>query len=326
MHELWLVKKSKMINISPLVGSIKRRSNKDELGEELSFDIAFNDDKHFPKNPCEIGDMVILKNNNKEITRAIIEDEDRKGRDPISYTAFDFAFYLNKSNAVYQFNKIPADQAIKKILNDFSIPIGNIASMPTKIDKIFNDKKVSDIIKEIIKITKRNTGTKYLMEMRDGKLFIEKRNNMVVTGEFQLYKNGSKHDVVSAISNPSRKRSISDMINSIQVVSSKDKVLLTKENEGMVKKYGKLQKVVKLDEKEKLTAKQIAQNELDDLAKVVEETSIELIGDDRVRAGRLFKIEEPITGISGTYLIKDANHTIAKGIHTMTLGLEVRNG
>ncbi|MCG3089127.1 XkdQ/YqbQ family protein [Sporosarcina cyprini] len=323
-HELWLVKGTTMTNITPLVGTISWRSNIDELGDEISFDIAFNDTNFFPDNPCDIGDMVMLKNDGIEITRAIIVDEQKSGRKPVSYTAFDFAFYLNKSNAVYQFNKMSADQCIRKILSEFGVPVGNIASMPVPISKIFNDVKVSDIIKEIIENTEQKLGIKYLMEMRQGKLFIEKQKGLTVKASFALA--GKKYDAADAIANPSRKRSISDMVNSIQVVGNNDKLVLIKDDDTMIKKYGKISKVIKLDQKEKKSAKEVAQNELKQLSKIVEEVSIELLGDDRVRAGRLFEVVEPITGIKGTYLINDVSHSIKNGIHTMSLGLEVYNG
>jgi hypothetical protein len=195
--------------------------------------------------------------------------------------------------------------------------------MSKKVDKIFNNKKVSDIIKEIIEMVEQEQGQKYLMEMRQGKLHIERQSDLIVKGTFQLAENLSEHNVTAAISNPNRKRSISDMVNSIQVVSN-DKLVLTKESSGLVSQYGKLQKVVTLDEKEKKSAQQVAQRELNNLAKTAEETSIELIGDDQVRAGRLLEIEEPVTGISGIFLIKDVAHTIRGGIHKMSLGLEAR--
>ncbi|MEK4247590.1 hypothetical protein MKZ20_20140 [Psychrobacillus sp. FSL K6-2684] len=321
--ELWLLKQTSITNITPLIGNINWRGNIDELGDEISFDIAFNDTRHFPKNPCELGDIVILKNDNNEITRGIIVEESKSGRDPIGYVAFDFAFYLNKSNAVYQFKKLSADQCIKKILKDFNIPFGSIASMTTKIDKIFNDKLVSDIIREIIKLEEQKKGVKFLMEMRQGKLYIERQKDLIIKGAFKLFEIGPNIDVTSAISNPMKKRSIGEMINSIQVVSN-DKVVFKKENTAMLNKYGRLQKVVTLDENEKLTAKQVAQNELNELSKVVEEVSLDLMGDYRFRAGRLFEVSEPLTGIKGTYLIKDVNHTISNGIHQMSLGLEAR--
>lgn len=323
-HELWLIKGSTMTNITPLVGTISWRSNSDELGDEISFDIAFNDANFFPSNPCDLGDMVMLKNNGVEITRAIIESEQSTGRNPISYTAFDFAFYLNKSNAVYQFNKMAADQCIKKVLGNFGIPIGNIVSIPVPITKIYPDDLVSDIIKGIIEIAEQKLGIKYLMEMRQGKLFIEKQKDLTVKAEFKL--GGKNYNATDAIMNPSRKRSISNMVNSIQVVGNNDKLVLIQDDDAMIKKYGKIQKVISLDQKEKKSAKEVAQNELKELSKVVEEISLELIGDDRVRAGRLFEVVEPITGIKGTYLINDASHTIVNSIHKMSLGLEVRNG
>lgn len=322
-HELWLVKGPTMTDITPLIGTITRRSNKDELGEEISFDIAFNDVKHFPKNPCEIGDMIVLKNADYEITRALIVEEDRNGINPIGYTAFDFAFYLNKSKSIYQFRKMRADQCIRKVVKDFGVPIGNIVSMPVEIDKIFPDDAPSDIIKEIIEVVEQKLGVKYLMEMRQGKLFIEMQGNLLIKARFSFPGMGLI-DANNAVSNPSRRRSITDMINSIQVVGNDDKLVLTRDDTAMVNKYGKLQKVVQLDQDEKLSASQIAQNELKELSKVTEEVSIELIGDDSVRAGRLLEVNEPVTGIKGTYLINDVNHTISGGIHKMSLGLEER--
>lgn len=321
-HELWLIKGFTMTNITPLIGTISWRSNKEELGDEISFDIAFNDTEYFPTNPCDLGDIVVLKNG-YEITRALLVDETKNGRIPIGYSGFDYAFYLNKSSAIYQFNKMAADQAIKKILSDFNVPIGNIASMPTLIDKIFNNQVVSDIIREIIEIVEQKQGVKYLMEMREGKLFIEKQEDLIVKGTFKLFDSGKEYDLNSAISNPSKKRSIVDMINSIQVVGNNDKVVLEKSDSKMLNKYGKLQKVVTLDQNEKLTAEQIAKNELKALSKVIEENSVDLLGDDRVRSGRLLELEEPITGIKGKFLIKDVEHTISNGIHRMKPSLEV---
>jgi len=323
-HELWLIKGATMTNITPLVGSIGWRSNMDELGDELSFDVAFTDVAFFPKNPCDVGDMVMLKSEGKEITRGIIVDEQKSGRSPVSYTAFDFAFYLNKSESTYQFSKMAADQCIKKILSNFGVPVGTIVSIPVPITKIFPGKKPSDIIKEIIETAEQKLGIKYLMEMRQGKFFIEKQMDLIITAKFEL--GGKSYNATDAIMNPSRSRSISDMVNSIQVVGNNDKIVLNKDDDAMIKKYGKIQKVITLDQDEKKSAKVVAENELKLLSKLTEEISIDLIGDDNVRAGRLFKVVEPITGIDGTYLIKDVDHSIENGIHKMSLNLEVRNG
>lgn len=323
MHELWLLKGNTITNITPLIGKLSRRSNKDELGEEISFDIAFNDASFFPKNPCDLGDVVILKNGNKEITRAIIVDESKSGRNPVGYTAFDYAFHLNKSSSFYQFKKMRADQCIRKILQDFNIPIGKVITINFSVDKIYIEEAPSDIIKDILDQARKKLGTKFLMEMRQGKLFIEKQGDLMIKASFRHYPVPGQYDATTVISSPSKTRSIVDMKNSIKIVSTDDKLILTRDDAPMINKYGRLQQVVKLDQDEKRSAAQVAQNELKELSKVVEEASVELIGDDSVRAGRLIEINEPITGLKGKYLINDVTHNIANGIHTMNLSLGV---
>lgn len=322
MHELWLVKGATMTDITPMLGGLTWKSSTETLGDEISFEVAFNDTRFFPINPCDVGDMVVLKNGD-EITRAIIVEESKNGRGPISYSAYDFAFYLNKSSAVYQFNKMSASAALSKITSDFGVPIGGINVPGVAITKIYNNKVVSEIIKDILDILTEKTGKKFIMEMRQGRLYIENRVAQTVQGTFRLAGNVESYDVTDAIGGITHKRSITNMINSIQIVGNDDKLLLTKSDGAMVSKYGKLQKVVTLDQDEKLSAAQVAQNELTTLSKLTEETSVELIGDDNVRAGRLFALNEPVTGVSGTFLIKDASHTISAGIHKMTLNLEV---
>lgn len=320
-HELWLIKGTTMTNITPLVGSIGRRSSKDELGEELTFDIAINDAVHFPTNPCDLGDIVVLKNKDKEITRAVIVDESKSGRSPVQYSAFDYAFYLNKSNATYQFKKMDADKCIKKIADDSGVPVGNIVSMPVPITKIYPDDVVSEIIRDIIATTETKLKQKYVMEMRGGKLYVEKRSEKKIKATFMM--NGKIYDATTAISNPSKKRSIAEMKNSIQVVGNDDKLVLTKSDDAMVSKFGKLQKVVQLDQEEKKSAKEVAESELKEFSKIVEEMSVELMGDDEVRAGRLIELTEPITGIEGTLLISNVSHTMTASTHKMSLGLEL---
>lgn len=317
VHELWLAKGSKFTRLTPITGDIQWRSNTDELGDELTFPIAVGDG--LPKNPLDVGDMVILRNK-EELFRGIIVDEDRSDRASVGYTAFDFAFYLNKSTATYQFKKMRADKCINKILNDFDINIGSIPTMRTNIDKIYNNKKVSDIIQEILDKVKRKTGTKYDMEMRANKLFIEKRGSRKIKSLIDLY--GKTYDATEFISSASRKRSIQDMTNVIQVVGEDDKVVHTERDNKMINKYGRLQDAVTLEQDEKRSAKKVAKAELKELSKVSEETSIELLGDNNVRANRILEVNEPITGIKGDYLITSATHNISDGIYTMQLDLE----
>ncbi len=322
MHQLYNVLNNKQTNITPMIGSISWRSNINELGDQLDFEIALNDDRYFPINPVDIGSMIRLKNED-EIFRGIVVSEERNGRNSMNYTCFDYAFYLNKSKGIYQFNKIPGKKAIEIILNDFKIPIGNIAPITTLINKIYYDRPLSDIVKEIIDIAEKEKGIKYRMEMRQGKLYIEKQEDLVVKATFRLAENIQPYDITKSISNPNRKRTIEDMKNSIKIVFG-DKVIAEQKDEGLIKQYGLFQEVKAVDQKDTAKAKNTAKNILKELGKVFEENSVEMIGNDKVRAGRIIEIEEPVTGMSGQYLIKDVTHTIKNGIHRMQVGLGVK--
>lgn len=103
-HELFLVRGKQKQNITPLIGNLSWSSNIDALGVELTFDYAYNDSKYLkPYDIVKIGDHVTLLNNGKVVGRFIVVDESVSGRSGKSYTAFDYAWYLNKSGVIIQF-------------------------------------------------------------------------------------------------------------------------------------------------------------------------------------------------------------------------------
>jgi len=318
-HELWLVKNRSMINITPIVGNIAWRSHVDELSVVLDFEVAHSDTKLFPVNPVELGNLVILKNK-EEITRGVIFTENQNGRSSVQYTSFDYSYYLNKSKAIYQFNKIRADQAIRKMLTDFKVPIGHITSIPTLVNKIYPNDAISDIIKDILEQAKSDLGQKYRMEMNKGKLNIEKQSDLIVSGTFKLASNLGETNIVQALGEPSRTRSIEEMKNKIQI-THEDKLIFSLSDDELINSYGLLQEVHQVDKKDVAKAKNMARNLLKELGKVFESGSVPAPGDDRVRAGRILEIEEPITGMKGLYKVNGVNHTVSNGVHLMDLEL-----
>ncbi|SCY92985.1 XkdQ/YqbQ family protein [Alkaliphilus peptidifermentans] len=321
VHQLWLIKEDERIDITPMVGDISWQSNIDQLGQQLDFNISFNDARYFPKNPCSIGDIILLKNQ-EEIFRGIIVSEQNSGRQPLQYSVLDFAFYLNKSQDVYQFNSVSADKAITQILRDFNVPIGAIDPIPTLINKIYKDKVISDIIKDILDTVEGETGEKYRMEMDAGRLYIQKQSDLIVEGRFRLADNLQEHNLQAAISSPSRNQSIVEMKNSVKLVNNNSIVAHERDN-TLIEKYGLLQQVIEIDDNEMGRAKLIAENSLKETAMVSESNSLTMMGDDTVKAGRIIEIEEEITGMKGKYLILSCRHTLKNRNHTMSLDLGV---
>lgn len=320
-HQLFCITDSKQYNITPIAGSISWKSSLDQLGVQLDFENAYNDDRYFPVNPINLGSKIILYGE-EEIFTGIVVSEQRNGRGAIHYTAFDPAFYLNQSKAVYQFKGLAADQAITKILNDFGVPIGAIAVMPTLIAKICCGESPAKIIGDILTRVQDVSGIQYRMEMRAEKIYIQPQQDLMIAPTFSLASNVAPALCTNAISNPQRKRSIENMRNSV-LITSNNLVIAEKTNNDLISRYGKLQEVKSLDQDKIGSAQIVAANLLKELAKIMEDDTLEMPGNDTVRAGRLLTVNEPVTGMSGSYRIKDVTHTIKGGVHTMSLHLEV---
>lgn len=291
--------------------SLEWSSDEDTLGVQLSFSFAQTDfSKKFPFNP---GDIVIVTKGKVKIFTGIIVDISIDGTKPRQITCLDFAFYLNKSETTIQFKKYPADAALKKLLSKYPKIKLQISKIPISITKIYKAKTFSEIIEDILETVFNQTGQKYVFEMDNDTLVIRKKTDLVV-------KVDTKH-----IINPRRKLSIQEMKNKIDVVLSGEKsfkVLASSSDPKNIKKYGLLTKVHEIEKEEVSKAKNIANKLLQELDKVVEETEIDFLGNTLARAGRLIKIKEPITGISGIYSIKNAHHVVSNGSYLMTLKLE----
>jgi hypothetical protein len=324
-YSVFLIREGAGFDISGLCGDLSWRDSIDTLGMELQFTTANSDARYFPKLVVQLGDLIVLSNNGVEVFRGIVTDESIDGRFSRSFTAFDFAFYLNKSKTIIQFNKMRADEAIKKLCNQFNIAIGTICPISTLISAIYKDKTIAEIIEDILEQVTKELGIKFRKEMRIGKFYIEKYTDLIVKGLFKPASNIQAFDVTKAIGSVSRSRSIADMKNSILIVSSEEKstrVAAKAEDSSSIKKYGLLQEIESVDSKDIAQARNIAKNKLAELNKIAEDTTIELLGSDLVRAGRILEIIEPITGLNGKYLVKECTHTYKNRIHKMSLTIE----
>jgi len=309
MHEIYVNNK----NITKYVGDLGWTSDSETLGVQLNFKVAYSDVNNFPKNLATNGDIVALKADGKNIFVGIVLDVDIDGRNPRGITCMDFAFYLNKNDAIIQYNNVAAHTAIKRLLDKFGIKYV-IDAMPVNITKIYKGQKVSEIIKDILEIVTTKTGVKYRMEMRNDVLYIVKQKDLIVTANTKY------------IANPKRKLSIQEMKNTILVVSDNEnavKISATAEDKNSVKKFGRLQMVHQVKDEEIAASKHIANQLLKQYNKIFEENSVDLIGSNNVRAGRILKIVEPITGMNGNYLIRNVSHKVSGGVHLMSLNLEV---
>jgi len=323
-YNIILIKNTGMsYNITKMVGALSWSDDLETLGTKLNFDIARNlDDKYLANyDIINVGDKILLNNNSEEIFRGIITNVSY-AKNSKSISCFDYAFYLNQSKTVSQFYKISADKAISELCAKFNVPIGKIESMNTKINKIYKENTIAEIIKDIIQQVERESGIKYRLEMRNGKLYIIKYYEITINPVFQQSEKLNGINSLSALGDISKEENIQEMRNSILVASDDEKsskIIATVKDQSSIETYGLLQDVINVDKKNESQAKQIANNKLKELNRISEDINIEVLGNDAFRAGRIIVINNPAYKLSGKYLIQSVTHNYTNSIHRCSL-------
>ncbi|MCS4472358.1 terminase [Clostridium botulinum] len=102
---------------------------------------------------------------NKEIFRGVVIDRSINSDETLTFTAFDYAFYLMKNKVTYNFKNITANNATKKILSEIGVQAGSIASSNIKINRLIAQKTVYDSIMELYTQVSKQTGKQYYIYM-----------------------------------------------------------------------------------------------------------------------------------------------------------------
>ena len=313
-------------DVTDIIGNLTWRDTIDTLGVEVDFELPINRyDKKFEfLYDITLGDPIQILNAKGEVlVQAIIVSETPNGK-ITSFTAYDMAWYLNKSTVIKQFKKMIGNDCVKSLCKEIGIDV-EVSGLDTKIDKIYKDKAVSEVIKDIIEQCSQFNSKKFFIEFDKNKLIVSPYKKIKVFGTFEMQKD-KFININENIGGVSLSKSIVDMKNSVLVITENKGAVRTigeEQDSKSIEKYGKLQEVVTLDEKEFSKANLVAKNELKKLNRITEDFSIDVLGDDNVKSGRVIDIDLPLFNLKGEYLIKESNHTISNHIHKISLKLEV---
>lgn len=318
-----LISADKELDIMPFVNGLKWKDSIDTLGVEMSFQILNNPyDKNFDfLKEITLGTGLMLIKDSV-ITQVIVvsEQKNEKTRD---LTCYDYTFWLNKSATIKQFNKVDSTRAITELCNEFNIKV-EIKELNSIITKIYNDTVISDIIKDIIEFNTAESKKKYTMEMNNTTLVIKPYEKITVDTSYKL----SANNIIKAtdyVGNISLSRSIVDMKNKVIVITGdekKQRIVAEAKDDESIKKYGLLQEIEKYDEKTKGHVNNIATNKLKELNKMNEDLSLTILGNEKIRAGRILELNVPNYSLTGEFLIKECEHELVNNSHRCNVTLE----
>lgn len=328
MYKITLSKDGQTTDITKLVSDLSWSENLDTVGLTLSFSVPDIEGKYIPRLLIMAGDIITINNDAGELVRAVVVNVSRD-YPKREIKALDFGFYLNKNDVVIQFKDKSVSECLKILFNKVGISIGNICDMPAKVNGVYI-KNVNEVIKELIKIQQDNDGKKYYYELRGKDIYVFQLPTEPISYIFKPTVNVAAFDVTDrkAHSRGKYTHSIENLKNRIvAVVNSKtsgempSKQFVAEDSEN-IKRYGLLTENYSVNSDEAENIQSLAENELKDKNKINRELTMDFIGHDNARPGRVMHIVDDYLGIDDNYRIQSVTHKLNGNIHTMSCTLE----
>ena len=233
-----------------------------------------------------IGDEIVFSYDDEKVFYGKVFQHSRKGETEIkSFYAYDNSIYLNKNNFVKNFFQKKPSEILKEICGELNLKVGKIPKDEVTCTYPAIDRSGYEIILNAYTIQHRKN----------------KKIYSIVSDEqaIDIVEQGTYTDVLLTsadnISTSSYEESIENMINQI--------VIYKVENVEDKKKFGLFQQVMEYEK----DVDNIA-NAKDMLKSVEKSARIYCLGNTLIQAGYNIGIQEPHTGLVGSFLVKSDTH------------------
>lgn len=272
----------------------------------------------------EIGSLFQITTKSGEVVlTGIITDFEQSDPNAFRYSGYDFGFYINQNEIIEQLKKIKISDAIKKLCENYSIPVGDIPEMSATVTEIFKDKKLSEVLAQLIKyaVSKGCIKDVYYTCAR-GKFEVLPYETIVdLTGEMGIFAVASQ----KTINSPSVKVSMQELRNRVILAddSEKSQKRVVVEDAESISKYGLLQEVETIDTSKSNNLNKIAGDKLKTLNKLSKSISMSMLGDYRMHKGVIMPIDCEEIGVKGNFLIKSSRHNIDGNVEHVAVDLQM---
>lgn len=287
---------------------------------EMEAELIIEDPLKFPINR---GAVVRVTDGEHKIFYGYVFKAGMGREDTVKITAYDQLRYL-MYNDTFVFGKMTATAAISKILKDFGLKVGSLASTRVTLPGIVeDDKKAFDVVTQYLDSTLIATNQSYVLFDRFGAVDLMLADNMrILPEDFYIGENSLLYDFEYEASIDG------DTYNRIKLVHDNEKTskreVYIAQDSGNIAKWGKLQKFRKVDKNMKATEiKELATNLLKLHNREEESLDVSALGNWRVRAGRYMYFRIDKFGINRYYLVDECKHEWSEGVHTMALKVKV---
>lgn len=299
-------------DVTNLASSLNISSSIDSLSNVVSISFPNYKDTTFYVDVF-VGDKIEIDKFFKGIVVDISYNEDEK-----TIKVFDSAFYLNQTKILKQIRNTTTDKAIKLICSELGLNIVINGNLNQKINMMFKNKSVSEVIKDMLEIEKNVTGKEYHIYSYNDKLYIEENGLNEISLTLKINENEIL-DKDKVFFDMRINENIEELKNVILVVSDNEKSLLVlakEKDEKSIEKYGALQEIIEFNSKEHRSIKSVAKTMLNTLNKIKKKIEVSVMSDNFIQAGKSVNIKET------KYLIVSTNLNFENNMYNGSLTLK----
>lgn len=304
------------MDISKLVEKITWKGKK--LRAPRSVEVSFVDtDKGYHKNVgIKEGDGLVFIWKENELFRGNVFSISRDKSAKSKMVAHDNLFYLVNNKDSYVFTEQSLDKIVSRICSDFQIPTGELTSSDYIIPYQVSDSKVLyDIILKAMDTTYNQTGKRYYLRAKEGKIDLLLRKENVRKWILEDGKN---------LINYNHNSSIENTITKVKMTTGEgdETIIKTAEDGSLVEQFGVLQYYKKVNDKiNEGQLQERVDKALKEKGKVEKQISIEAIGIEDIISGCGVNLAIPELEIEKGYYVDEDTHTFKGNKHTMKLKL-----
>lgn len=267
------------------------------------------------------GDTVLFKWKGAELFRGTVFNRTPKDG-LLGFVAYDMLQYMVANKDVYVFSNQRADQIVRRMANDFQIPINSLTNTGHVIKSLVvkNDTSLYDIWQQAYKVSRKQNGRNFQLYSTKGKLGLR-----AWPDPSEVYVIESGNNLIDY----SYKTSIEDTATRVKVRMEKDgrtHTAVANDNSNQ-KKFGVLQYTESVTDDINSGQLQERANNLQKEKKGVQEelSGIKALGITDAVSGMPIRVIIKEEGIDRNYWIDNDVHEFKGSSHTMTFDVVKQN-
>ena len=306
-------RKGEILDISQLVSSVTIQGDYKQGARRLDCSyIASSKDNNIPSAEIQEYNNVFFYNKDELIFNGTIYEISKDSSSNLmTFYAYDNGVVVLKNKATYNFNNKSITEIVNTLINKYNIPVESFVKSDLKIDKIFFNQSLYDILMSIYTILSKSTGKKYMIEWITGKMNIVEKGKIVLEYGFNENEN---------LINSSYTINIDNVVNKVDILDDNYNYIKSVSNEESIKLYNVFKEFVKQGEGEDAT--ELAKSKLQDVER---RCTLSGFGDYTCITGRAVKVKDSYTGLVGLFYIDADTHKWENGLYSIDLELNFQN-